>query len=61
MVFFSKKEKKVILIELTCPCKENMDEWHSIKLGKCDSPREKDTPCLIDISIDQDIEGKFDL
>lgn len=34
IVIFSKLAKKVILIELTCPCKENMVEWHSIKLDK---------------------------
>jgi len=24
-----------LLVELTSPCEENMDEWHGIKLEKC--------------------------
>ena len=26
--------KRIIIIELTCPCEENMESWHSIKLSK---------------------------
>ena len=26
--------RKVILIELTCPCEENMESWHSTKINK---------------------------
>ena len=26
--------RKVILIELTCPCEENMEPWHSTKINK---------------------------
>ena len=35
IVIFSNSLKRVILIELTCPCEENMESWHSIKLTKC--------------------------
>ena len=31
IVIFSNSLKRVILIELTCPCEENMESWHSIK------------------------------
>ena len=34
IVIFSNSLKRVILIELTCPCEENMESWHSIKLTK---------------------------
>ena len=34
MVMFSNSTKKVILIELTCPCEENMEKWHDEKLSK---------------------------
>ena len=34
MVIFSNSTKKVILIKLTCPCKENMEKWHDEKLSK---------------------------
>ena len=34
MVIFSNSTKKVILIELTCPCEENMEKWHDKKLSK---------------------------
>ena len=34
IVIFSNSLKRVILIELTCPCEENMESWHSIKLNK---------------------------
>ena len=34
IVVFSNPLKRVILIELTCPCEENMESWHSIKLTK---------------------------
>ena len=31
---FSKLTKTVIILELTCPCEENMEEWHSVKFNK---------------------------
>ena len=31
---FSNKLKRVILIELTCPCEENMETWHNVKINK---------------------------
>ena len=31
---FSNNLRKVILIELTCPCEENMESWHSTKISK---------------------------
>ena len=34
IIIFSKKLKRVILIELTCPCKENMEAWHNAKVNK---------------------------
>ena len=34
IVIFSNKIKRVILIELTCPCEENMESWHNTKLSK---------------------------
>ena len=34
ITIFSNKIKKVILIELTCPCEENMEAWHSGKVNK---------------------------
>ena len=34
IVVFSNALKRVILIKLTCPCEENMESWHSIKLTK---------------------------
>ena len=34
IVIFSNSLKRVILIELTCPCEEDMESWHSIKLTK---------------------------
>lgn len=34
IVIFSRNYKRVIIIELTCPCEENMEEWHNIKLSK---------------------------
>ena len=34
IVLFSKSTKRAILLELTCPCKENMESWHSQKLIK---------------------------
>ena len=32
---FSNSLRKVILIELACPCEENMESWHSTKINKC--------------------------
>ena len=32
IVLFSNALKRAILIELTCPCEENMESWHSDKL-----------------------------
>ena len=34
ITIFSKSLRKVILIELTCPCEENMQSWHSTKINK---------------------------
>ena len=34
VVIFSKALKRVIIIELTCPCEENMSSWHASKLSK---------------------------
>ena len=34
LIVFSNSVKRIIIIELTCPCEENMESWHSIKLSK---------------------------
>ena len=34
LIVFSNSVKHIIIIELTCPCEENMESWHSIKLSK---------------------------
>ena len=34
ITIFSNKLKRVILIELTCPCEENMEAWHNAKVNK---------------------------
>ena len=34
ITIFSNNLRKVILIELTCPCEENMESWHSNKINK---------------------------
>ena len=34
ITIFSNVLKKVIPIELTCPCEENMESWHSSKINK---------------------------
>ena len=34
ITIFSNKLKRVILIELTCPCEENMEAWHNPKVNK---------------------------
>jgi len=34
IVIFSQLSKRVILVELTSPCEENMEEWHGKKLEK---------------------------
>ena len=34
IVIYSNTLKRVILIELTCPCEENMESWHSTKVAK---------------------------
>ena len=34
ITIFANSLRKVILIELTCPCEENMESWHSIKINK---------------------------
>ena len=34
ITIFSNSLRKVILIELTCPCEENMQSWHSTKINK---------------------------
>ena len=33
ITIFSNNLRKVILIELTCPCEENMESWHSTKIN----------------------------
>ena len=34
ILLFSMSTKKVIIIELTCPCEENMRQWHEEKSQK---------------------------
>ena len=34
ITIFSNKLKRVILIELICPCEENMQAWHNVKVNK---------------------------
>ena len=34
ITIFSNSLRKVIFIELTCPCKENMESWHGTKINK---------------------------
>ena len=34
ILLFSKSLKPAVLLELTCPCEENMENWHSQKLNK---------------------------
>ena len=34
ITIFSNRLKRVILIELTCPCEENMEVWHNTKVDK---------------------------
>ena len=34
VIIFSNKLKRVILIQLTCPCEENMEAWHNAKINK---------------------------
>ena len=34
VVIFSNSLRRVILLELTCPCEENMSSWHATKLSK---------------------------
>ena len=34
ITIFSNALRKVILIELTCPCEKNMESWHSTKINK---------------------------
>ena len=34
ILIFSVSSKTVVLIELTCPCEENMEEWHKTKFHK---------------------------
>ena len=34
ITIFSNKLKRVIVIELTCPCEENMEAWHNTKVNK---------------------------
>ena len=34
ITIFSNVLRKVILIELTCLCEENMESWHSTKINK---------------------------
>ena len=32
---FSKMQKTCLIVELTCPCKENMEVWYQKNLEKC--------------------------
>ena len=34
ILLYSKSSKRAVLLELTCPCEENMESWHSQKLNK---------------------------
>ena len=34
ITIFSDNLRKVIVTELTCPCEENMESWHSTKINK---------------------------
>ena len=34
ILLFSKSSKRAILLELTCPCDKNMENWHCQKLNK---------------------------
>ena len=34
IIIFSNKLKRVILIQLTCPCEKNMGAWHNTKVNK---------------------------
>ena len=34
ILIFSPSTKRVVLIELTCPCEENMEDWHKSKFHK---------------------------
>ena len=34
ILLYSKSSKKAVLLELTCPCEENMESWDSQKLNK---------------------------
>ena len=34
ITIFSNNLRKIILTELTCPCEENMESWHSTKINK---------------------------
>ena len=34
ITIYSYSAKKVILIELTCPCEENMEKWHDHNVHK---------------------------
>ena len=36
ILLFSMSNKKVIIIELSCPCEENMRQWHDEKSQKYD-------------------------
>ena len=34
ILLFSKSSKREVLLELTCPCDKNMENWHSEKVNK---------------------------
>ena len=38
ILLFSMSNKKVIIIELSCPCEENMRQWHEEKSQKYHPP-----------------------
>ena len=36
ILLYSPSSKRVVLVELTCPCEENMEDWHKTKFYKYD-------------------------
>ena len=36
ILLYSTSTKTVIILELTCPCEENIESWHATKFGKYD-------------------------
>ena len=51
IALFSKSSNRAVLLELTCPCKENIESWHSQKVNK-HTPLAKvieDNKCIVDL------------